>query len=422
MASKFLQSNRTGWLMAGPAAFLMAMFVILPFLFAIGLSFTNQRLISPNPTEFTGLSNYRQLLGMSTITLDPVRDDAGAIKLDAAGQPEYPAIRSFTRNNPDYPQLEGMREMFSFGWGEGRTFVLARDAIFIKAVINTFIFVIVVAPVQAGLALCLALLINQRLRGINVFRAIYFMPVVVSIVVVSLLWRFIYDGQSGLLNNLLGAISFGAIPKVDWLGNPNTALGAIIFMSIWQAVGFHMVIWLSGLQTISPTLYEAGAIEGASKWQTFRYITWPGLRNTAVLVLVVITMQAFGLFSQIDVMTNGGPLDSTQTIVFQAIERGYGKQDISGGSAISVILFVIVLTVSLTCNAPLSPRLPRPASRAERRTSWSSQSTANGSGTAGTIAMVTPGMAISCRRTGHWAIPTCDISTSARGMRRHAIW
>ena len=240
-----------------------------------------------------------------------------------------------------------MREWFSVGWGQSRIFVLARDVVFMQAIVNTFIFVIVVAPVQAGLALCLALLINQRMRGINIFRTIYFMPVVVSIVVVSLLWRFIYDGNSGLLNNLLGAISFGAIPQVDWLGNPSTALGSIIVMSIWQAVGFHMVIWLSGLQTISPTLYEAGAIEGASKWQTFRYITWPGLRNTAVLVLIVITMQAFALFAQIDVMTGGGPLDSTQTIVFQAIDRGYGKQDISGGSAISVILFVIVLTISL---------------------------------------------------------------------------
>jgi multiple sugar transport system permease protein len=163
---------------------------------------------------------------------------------------------------------------------------------------------------------------------------------------VSLLWRFIYDGNSGLLNNLLGAATFGAFPRVDWLGNPGTALGSIIAMSIWQAVGFHMVIWLSGLQTISPTLYEAAAIEGASPWQTFRYVTWPGLRNTAVLVLIVITMQAFSLFSQIDVMTGGGPLDSTQTIVFQAVERGYGKQDISGGSTISVVLFVIVLSIS----------------------------------------------------------------------------
>lgn len=347
MASKFTVSNKAGWLMAGPAVSLIAAFVILPFLFAIALSFTNQRLISPNPTEFIGFANYRQLLDVKTLTLAPERDAAGAVILTAEGAPQYPALRAITRNNPDYPQYNGMREWFSIGWGESRTYVLARDVVFLTAVVNTIIFVLVVAPVQAGLALGLALLINQRLRGINVFRAIYFMPVVVSIVVVSLLWRLIYDGQSGLLNNLLSALSFGMIQPVDWLGNPQTALGAIIVMSIWQAVGFHMVIWLSGLQTISPTLYEAAAIEGASKWQVFRYITWPGLRNTAVLVLIVITMQAFGLFAQIDVMTNGGPLDSTQTIVFQAIERGYGKQDISGGSAISVILFVMVLSISL---------------------------------------------------------------------------
>lgn len=346
MASKFTVSNRTGWLMAGPAVLLIATFVILPFFFAIGFSFTNQRLISPNPTEFIGFANYRQLLDVATLTLDPVRDDAGQVVLKD-GLPEYPSLRSLTRNNPDNPHLNGMREWFSFNLGEARTYVLARDVVFMKAVVNTFVFVLIVAPVQAGLALGLALLINQRLRGINIFRAIYFMPVVVSIVVVSLLWRLIYDGQSGLLNNLLTAISFGTIPRIDWLGNPSTALGAIIGMSIWQAVGFHMVIWLSGLQTISPTLYEAASIEGASKWQVFRYITWPGLRNTAVLILIVITMQAFGLFAQIDVMTNGGPLDSTQTIVFQAVERGYGKQDISGGSTISVILFVIVLSISL---------------------------------------------------------------------------
>jgi multiple sugar transport system permease protein len=347
MASKFTVSNRTGWLMAGPAVLLIAGFVILPFFLAFGFSFTNQRLVSPNATEWVGLSNYRQLLGVATVTLEPVRDDQGAIVMKD-GEPEYPSLRALTRNNPDRPDLAGMREWFSFSLGgEDRTYVLARDVVFMKAIVNTFIFVLIVAPLQAGLALGLALLINQRLKGINVFRAIYFMPVVVSIVVVSLLWRLIYDGQSGLLNNLLGAISFGMIPPVDWLGNPSTALGSIIAMSIWQAVGFHMVIWLSGLQTISPTLYEAAAIEGASKWQVFRYITWPGLRNTAILILIVITMQAFGLFAQIDVMTNGGPLDSTQTIVFQAIERGYGKQDISAGSAISVILFVIVLSISL---------------------------------------------------------------------------
>jgi multiple sugar transport system permease protein len=346
MSSKFRNSNRAGWLMAGPAILLITGFVILPFFIAIALSFTNQRLISKNATEFTGFANYRQLLGVSTLTLSPLVDDTGAVIMKD-GTPQYPAVRKFTRNNPDYPDLAGMREWFSFDRGASRVFVLASDVVFLTAVVNTFIFVIVVAPVQAGLALGLALLINQRLRGITLYRAVYFMPVVVSIVVVSLLWRFIYDGDSGLLNTILGTVSFGAIPKLDWLGNPSTALGAIIVMSIWQAVGFHMVIWLSGLQTIPATLYEAGAIEGASKWQAFRYITWPGLRNTAILVLIVITMQAFALFAQVDVMTSGGPLDSTQTIVFQAVERGYGKQDISGGSAISVILFVIVLSISL---------------------------------------------------------------------------
>ena len=293
-----------------------------------------------------GFENYRDLLSLSVITLEPERDDSGAVIRDEDGEIEYPRVRTITRSD-DFPQYRGMREWFRWQSGETARVVIASDVVFMKALVNTLMFVLVVAPVQGGLALVLALLINQKLRGINIYRAIYFMPVVVSIVVVSLLWRFIYDGNDGLLNNLLSAITFGGWQPVDWLGNPDTALGSIMAMSIWQAVGFHMVIWLSGLQTISPTLYEAAEIEGASKWQTFRYVTWPGLRNTAVLVLIVITMQAFALFAQIDVMTNGGPLDSTQTVVFQAVERGYGKQDISGGSTISVILFLLVLTISL---------------------------------------------------------------------------
>lgn len=346
MASKLTTSNRAGWAFALPGFGLLAMFIVVPFFFAFYLSLTNQRLISPNPTEFVGLDNYRNLLSISMLSIEPKRDDAGTVVRDEDGNPEYPRVRTFTRNNPDYPQYAGMREWFRWHSGDTAKIVVATDVVFWKSLRNTLMFVLVVAPVQGGLALCLALLINQRLRAINIYRAIYFMPVVVSIVVVSLLWRFLY-AEEGLLNSILGALSFGIFEGRDWLGNPDTALGAIKAMSIWQAVGFHMVIWLSGLQTISPTLYEASSIEGASKWQTFRYVTWPGLRNTAVLVLIVITMQAFALFAQIDVMTNGGPLDSTTTVVFQAVERGYGKQDISGGASISVILFLIVLTISL---------------------------------------------------------------------------
>ena len=347
MASKLTISNRAGWLFALPGFGLICLFIVVPFFFAFWLSLTNQRLISPNPTEFVGLQNYSDLLSISILDIEPERDDNGAVVRDDEGNPSYPRVRTFTRNNPDFPEYDGMREWFRWHSGDTAKVVVATDVVFWKSLRNTFLFVLVVAPVQAGLALCLALLINQRLRGINIYRAIYFMPVVVSIVVVSLLWRFIYDGNDGLLNNILGGLTFGMFEGRDWLGEESTALGSIMAMSIWQAVGFHMVIWLSGLQTISPTLYEAAAIEGASKRQTFRYVTWPGLRNTAVLILIVITMQAFALFAQIDVMTNGGPLDSTTTLVFQAVERGYGKQDISGGSTISVILFLIVLTISL---------------------------------------------------------------------------
>jgi multiple sugar transport system permease protein len=338
----------TGWFMAAPAIILLLTFLIIPFFFAFYFSFTNQRLISPNPTEWVGLRNFKSLLTVRTLTLGPVLDEAtGQAQRDENGGLVYPSLRDYTRNNPDHPQLDGLREWRSWNVGDKRTYLLVSDVVFIKAAINTFIFVLAVAPLQAGLALLLALLINQPLRSINIFRTIYFMPVVISMTVIAVLWKIIYDGNNGLLNNLLGAISFGSFKPVDWLGNQSTALAAMIAMSIWQAVGFHMVIWLSGLQTIPGVLYEAASTEGANTWQKFRFITWPGLRNTAVLILIIITIQAFGVFTQVNVMTRGGPLDATQTFVYQAFIRGFEKQDIAGGSAISVILFLIVLTISL---------------------------------------------------------------------------
>lgn len=345
MAGRLTQSNFTGWAFALPGVSLLFLFIIVPFFFAFWLSLTNQRLISPNPTEFVGFENYKKVLSLAIITLEPERNENGAVILGDDGEYTYPRVRTITRNT-ELPQYKGMREWFRWQSGENAKVVIAGDVVFMKALLNTIVFALFIVPLQGGSALLLALLINQKLRGINIFRTIYFMPVVISIVVVSLLWRFIYDGEDGLLNNIIIWLSFGLFEPVDWLGRTDTALGSIIAMSAWQAVGFHMVIWLAGLQTIPPTLYEAAAIEGASKWQTFRYVTWPGLRNTAILVLIVITMQAFALFAQIDVMTNGGPLDSTQTLVFQAVERGYGKQDISGGSVISVVLFIMVLIIS----------------------------------------------------------------------------
>ena len=342
------QEARAGWLMASPAIVLLTAFLIVPFLLAFVFAFTNQRLISPNPTEYVGLRNFARLLKVRILTLDPIVDEAsGEPVLDEEGNLTYPRVRTFTRKNPEYPQYDGLQEWKSWNWGQTRWVLLAGDAVFMKSLVNTFTFALVVVPIQGGLGLLLALIINQRTPGVNIFRTVYFMPVVVSMVVVALLWRFIYDGQNGLLNTVLGFVTFGSFEPVDWIGIPSTALPAITAMSIWQGVGFHMVIWLAGLQTIPFALYEAASVAGANAWQKFRYVTWPGLHNTAVFVLVTITMQAFGLFTQIDVMTRGGPLDSTTTVIFQAVQKGFGRQDIAYGSAISVVFFIMVLTVAL---------------------------------------------------------------------------
>ncbi|MEN0002357.1 MAG: sugar ABC transporter permease, partial [Pseudomonadota bacterium] len=223
MASKLAQSNRAGWVMAFPGIALIATFIIVPFFLAFAFSLTNQRLASPNPTQYVGFANYSDLLGLAIFTLEPERDESGAVLRDDDGEIEYPRLRQFTRNNPDYPNLQGKREWFSWESSENRTVILASDVVFMKALVNTITFVVVVAPLQAGLALALALLINQKLAGISLFRAIYFMPVVVSIVVVSLLWQFIYSPGDGLLNNLLSGLTFGLFEPRDWLGNQSTA-------------------------------------------------------------------------------------------------------------------------------------------------------------------------------------------------------
>jgi multiple sugar transport system permease protein len=189
----------------------------------------------------------------------------------------------------------------------------------------------------------MALLVNVKMRGVNFFRTIYFLPVVTSIVVVSILWLFLYQ-PNGLINAMLLKVG---IHGPDWLGNPNTALLAIIVLSAWQAMGFHMVIWLSGLQTISHDLYEAASLDGANTWQQFANVTWPGLRQTRTFILITITIAAFSLFSQVNLMTQGGPLDATSTLVFQAVRTGFQQQQTGYASAISLVFFVLVLIVTL---------------------------------------------------------------------------
>ncbi|WP_406223670.1 carbohydrate ABC transporter permease [Streptomyces canus] len=269
--------------MVSPAVFLLLLFFVIPVVLAFALAFTNARLVSPVPAQFTGLQNFRTLLD---------------------------------------------------------------DPLFYKSLRNTFYFAAVVVPLQGGLALVLALLVNAKVRGVNFFRTVYFIPVVTSMVVVSILWTFMYQ-KTGLVNELISHLTLGLVQGPDWLNNPSTSMPAIILMSVWQGVGFHMIIWLAGLQTIPQDLYEAADIDGATRWVRFRYVTWPGLRTTRTFVLITITIAAFSLFAQVSVMTQGGPLDSTSTVVYQAVQTGYAQQQTGYASAISLVFFVLVLAVSL---------------------------------------------------------------------------
>ncbi len=338
----------TGYLMAGPAILLMLLFVISPFFAGIYYSFTNQRLISGNETEVVGLRNYQRLLALSTLTVDPEVDDTtGDFVRDENGDLVFPRSRDFTRDEEAYPQYAGLREWFTVQIGDRLTYVLAGDPLFMRSLTNNFFFALVVIPVQTSLGLLLALLVNQGLRGQSFFRTLYFAPVVTSMVVASIVWRFLYDGNNGLINEMIGALTFGLVGPINWLGNPSVAMWAIIIMSIWQGAGMQMMLFVAGLQQIPEALYEAASIDGANGWQKFRFITIPGLRGIIVFIFLTITIAAFQLFDQVLAMTNGGPDDATTTTVFHMFRNGFREQDIGYASTIAVVFFLIIVAINL---------------------------------------------------------------------------
>ncbi|MCP8686721.1 carbohydrate ABC transporter permease [Marinobacterium sedimentorum] len=336
--------RRYVFLMSTPALLGLFMFLVIPFFMAVGMSFTDQRLLSPNETSWVGLRNYDRLLNVSGMVQEPVRDEAGQLVLDGDGQVEYPRLRTLLRSDP---AMADYKLFSSWDLGEKRYIVLAKDPHFIQSFINTLLFVLLVVPLQCGLALALALLINRQLRGIFLYRTVFFSPVVTSIVVVSIVWSFLYHKDLGLFNHYLQAMSFGLIGPIDWLGDPAWSMPSIVIMSAWQAAGVQMLIFLAGLQGISPDLYEAADLDGAGPWSKFWHITLPGLRNTVVFVVISTTIQAFGLFTQVDVMTQGGPQGSTSTVMYHAVTKGFREQDIAYGSAISVIFFLVILGIAL---------------------------------------------------------------------------
>lgn len=331
-------------LLSAPALVLLLVFLLGPFVAGVSYSFTNQRLISGNSTEFVGLRNYQRLLTVKVLTLNPELDSAtGQPARDERGKLTYPRSRGYTRDQEKYPQYYGLREWFSFRWGQQQKVVLAGDPVFMTSLRNNLFFSLVVIPLQTMLGLLLAILVNQQLKGRNIFRTIYFSPVVTSMVVVSIVWRFLYDLNHGMVNQFLANFAIG---PVDWLGNPKVAMWSIIIMSIWQGAGMQMVLFLAGLQNIPDQLYEASSIDGAGPWQQFRFITLPSLRNTIIFIFITITIAAFQLFTQVFVMTGGGPADSTSTVMFHMVRTGFREQDLAYASTIAVVFLLIILAIN----------------------------------------------------------------------------
>ncbi|MBN1564369.1 MAG: sugar ABC transporter permease [Anaerolineae bacterium] len=226
--------------------------------------------------------------------------------------------------------------------------IIAKDPLFWKGLMNNFYFALAVVPVQTALALLLAILVNQKLPYRNVFRTMYFSPVVTAMVIIAVVWKFLYNPEFGLINEMIEFITFGQVKGSDWLQSSTMAMPAIIIMSIWQGVGFQMIIFLAGLQDIPEDLYEASGIDGANMWQQFRFVTLPMLRNTMIFVVLTTTILAFRLFDQVNVMTpDGGPEESTATMVWYAIRQGWTQFSVGYASAISVVFVAIVLIISL---------------------------------------------------------------------------
>lgn len=281
---KMTKENWTGLGFIAPAMILLFVFLFIPFVLTIGYSFTNYNILKPDKIAFVGIKNF---------------------------------IR------------------------------LTQDTVFLKSIVNTFVFVILVVPLQVCLALGLALLVNRKMRGVSVYRLAFFAPTVLSLVVVSILWTYIYNPNNGLLNSLLGSLGIGPF---KFLNDPSTAMLCIVILSAWQGCGFQMMIFLSGLQDIPQYLYEAAAVDGATPWKQFWHITIPGLKNITVFISLSIVVSAFQLIIQPMMMTAGGPQNSTMTIVYEIYQTGFKYNKMGYGSAMALVFTIMVLILTMIQN------------------------------------------------------------------------
>jgi multiple sugar transport system permease protein len=280
-----MRHSPAAWLMAGPALAMILVFFFLPVCAALGLSLTDFDLYA-----LASLKNLR------------------FVGLD------------------NYVQL-------------------LHTPLFWKALANTFIFVVVGVPLSIAASLGAALLINSKLAWFKpLFRTAFFAPVVTSMVAVAVIWRYLYHTRYGFINYLLDG---AGIEPLDWLGDPNLAMPAIILFAVWKNFGYNMIIFLAGLQTIPNDLYEAAELDGARRLAMLRHITLPALAPTMFMVSLLTMTGYFQLFAEPYMMTQGGPLQSTVSVLYFMYEQGFKWWNLGRATAVAFVLFVLMFGVTL---------------------------------------------------------------------------
>lgn len=222
---------------------------------------------------------------------------------------------------------------------------LLKDERFWQSLGNTFYFVAIGVPSSVALSLGSALLLNSKLtRFRTFFRVSLFAPVVTTLVAVALVWRYIFHTRYGLLNY---GLSIVGVEPIDWLGDPHWAMPSIALLAVWKNFGYNMIIFIAALQSIPQDLYEAARIDGASAWQQFRHVTLPSLAPTLMLVGILTTAGYFQVFSEPYMMTEGGPLQSTTSVLYFMYEEGFKWWSLGRASAVAFVLFIIIFSLTL---------------------------------------------------------------------------
>jgi len=250
----------------------------------------------------------------------------------------YPTIQLFINS---FYEMDGMGTKIFMGTDNYKN--LLSDEEFWNTVKNSFVFIGWSVPLSMIAGLLLALLINKDIKGKGVFRTIFFSPVVTSLVAAGLIWVWLLNADYGIVNTLLNKMGFAPIP---WLTDEKFAMKSVIMMTVWKDAGYNMILFLAGLNSINTSYYEAAEIDGATKWQQFKEITWPLLMPTTLFVLVIRTIFSFRTFEQIFAMTKGGPTGSTTVFVYYIYEKAFNNFELGYASAAAMILLVIVLSLT----------------------------------------------------------------------------